>query len=307
MHLVSTQQQATLAILNLLLLHMPLLHCASQSAGVSSRESPKGQDSQVPPSMCQYMLRGETGPYGPPGLPGIQGPAGMPGNHGNNGNNGLTGRPGPKGDQGSPGEVGTYGPAGQIGPIGPQGPTGKAGIPGTAGVAGATGARGQRGTSGAPGVKGEKGDSGSGIESRQILSRAGRRKIAFSVASSNTMTAPAEDAIIQFDHVFTLHGNEFDPDTGKFTCQVNGTYYFVVHANKWTNSRNLHIKLMKNGILMTALYEDAGYDYYDAASNSILLDLTHGDRVWLQLHSGSEVYSGLTRMTTFSGWLVFED
>ena len=121
------------------------------------------------------------------------------------------------------------------------------------------------------------------------------------------MTAPAEDSIIQFDHIFTMHGTEFDPDTGKFTCQVNGTYYFIVHANKWTNSRNLHIKLMKNSILMTALYEDAGYDYYDAASNSILLDLRQGDKVWLQLHSGSEVYSGLTRMTTFSGWLVFED
>ena len=39
----------------------------------------KANEPQAPPSMCQYMLRGEPGPPGSPGLPGIQGPAGMPG------------------------------------------------------------------------------------------------------------------------------------------------------------------------------------------------------------------------------------
>ncbi|XP_038045011.1 collagen alpha-1(X) chain-like [Patiria miniata] len=303
MLLTSRHQRFSLALLLTLqmLAYQPCQAQDQDSVGTSKTTEPL-----APPSMCQYMLRGEPGPPGAPGLPGIQGPAGMPGNHGNNGINGLTGPHGPKGDMGPPGPPGLQGSAGTPGPYGPSG---KAGVPGQPGNSGESGGRGPRGQTGESGPKGEKGDSASVTltSSRHMLPRTGRRKIAFSVAATNTMTAPAEDSIVQFDHIFTRHGTEFDPETGKFTCQVNGTYYFIIHANKWTNSRNLHIKLMKNGSLMTALYEDAGYDYYDAATNSILLDLKHGDKVWLQLHSNSEVYSGLTRMTTFSGWLVFED
>ena len=192
---------------------------------------------------------------------------------------------------------------------------GKSGVPGLMGPRGDSGGKGDRGPRGNEGTKGEKGEPG-GIstvpvsigypgQQRPPIPHLGR-KSAFSVGTSNTITAPAEDYVIAFDHEYANIGDDFDLDRGKFICRINGTYYFVFHVNKWTNSRNCYIKLMKNGNLITAVYEDAGYDYYDGVSNSILLELVAGDEVWLQLHANDEVYGGLTKMTTFSGWLIYE-
>ncbi|XP_071494720.1 uncharacterized protein [Diadema antillarum] len=265
---------------------------------------------QEEPEVCRPCCeRGLPGPPGNPGYPGVQGPAGIPGNHGNNGNNGPPGVQGPKGDHGPmgpPGPIGIKGEPGLIGlpgKVGTVGPAGPNGIPGTPGKPG-TGIQGLRGPRGHRGPKGEPGDGGR----RSHNLRSSGRWSAFSFGNTNIITASShDDMILHFDHQFVNIGDDFDQERSVFTCSINGTYYFVMHANKWSNSRNLYIKLMLNGEMVSAIYEDAGYDYYDGISNSLLLHLQRGDRVWLQLHSNNEVYGGLARMTTFSGWLVMED
>ena len=233
------------------------------------------------------------------------------GNHGNNGNNGPPGPPGPKGEVGPPGYQGLRGEQGPLGPMGLPGKSGPQGIAGPRGDPGTAGARGLRGNDGQPGQKGEPGETSSlpsfGYPSQLApIPHLGRRS-AFSVGTSNTITASGDDIVIAFDHIFANVGEDFDLDIGKFICRLNGTYYFVFHVNKWSNARNCYIKLMKNGVTITAVYEDGGYDYYDAVSNSAILQLTQGDRVWLQLHANDEVYGGIAKMTTFSGWMLFED
>ncbi|XP_072029228.1 uncharacterized protein [Amphiura filiformis] len=266
------------------------------------------QTVEEPLQMCRPCCdRGDPGPSGPPGLPGIQGPAGMPGNHGNNGNNGPPGPPGPKGGIGP---TGLEGREGSQGPIGPMGLPGKSGVPGLMGSRGDSGVQGDRGGRGYKGDKGEPGSISSipslGYPSQHApIPHLGRRS-AFSVGTSNTITAPSDDYVIAFDHIFANVGEDFDLDIGKFICRINGTYYFIFHVNKWSNAHNCYIKLMKNGLMITAVYEDSGYDYYDGVSNSILLEMTEGDQVWLQLHANDEVYGGIAKMTTFSGWLLYE-
>nr|XP_054768075.1 collagen alpha-1(X) chain-like [Lytechinus pictus] len=278
-----------------------------EGLGPTKRPLPGQEERGTCRECCE---RGLPGQQGNPGYPGVQGPAGLPGNHGNNGNNGPPGVQGPKGDAGPRGMDGTIGSKGDQGPIGLPGKRGQAGDPGIPGAPGKPhgavnsqpqGPRGPRGHAGPRGPKGESGDSGRNSHNL-------RRWSAFSFGSTNVITASThDDRILEFNHEFVNIGDDFDTERSVFTCQINGTYYFVMHANKWSNSRNLYIKLMKNGEMVTAIYEDAGYDYYDGISNSLLLHLRRGDRVWLQLHSNNEVYGGLAKMTTFSGWLVRED
>ena len=233
------------------------------------------------------------------------------GNHGNNGNNGP---PGPPGQKGELGPIGPRGFDGDQGPVGPLGLPGKSGPTGIAGPHGQDGTDGERGPRGHEGPKGEMGVPGKAAAAISFGHPSNLapiphldRRSAFSVGTSNTITAPTDDTVIAFDHVFTNIGRDFDMDTGKFVCRINGTYYFILHVNKWTNTRNCYIKLMKNGEVITAVYEDAGYDYYDGVSNSVILSIVEGDRVWLQLHANDEVYGGIAKLTTFSGWMLFEE
>lgn len=259
---------------------------------------------------CSCCSRGDPGPQGPQGMPGIQGLPGVPGAPGSHGTNGIPGLHGTKGDPGPSGIAGPEGPKGEAGPKGIPGKIGLQGSRGPRGHSGSSGRNGEDGTKGSKGQKGERGDSNlwQNIEFTMLPSNHVHSYSAFSAACSKEVLAePIEDTILIFDTVFVNVGNDFDSERGVFNCRINGTYYFIVHANKWSNQNDLFLKLMKNGQMKIALYEDAGYDYYDMTSNSLLLHLVEGDQVWLQLHINNRVYGGSSRMTTFSGWLLYED
>lgn len=245
----------------------------------------------------KYLKRGDI-------LPNFVLLTGSPGSHGTNGIPGLHGN---KGDLGNPG---------MVGPEGPQGEPGLLGLPGKIGLQGSRGPRGHSGPTGAEGPGGPRGIKGDKGERGSSSSWGGLRygpyhvhsQSAFSVASSKEIQAePIEDTILIFDTIFVNIGNDFDVAHGVFHCRINGTYYFIIHANKWSNQNDLYLKLMKNDVMVIGLYEDAGYDYYDMTSNSIMLHLVEEDQVWLQLHINNRVYGGSSRMTTFSGWMIYED
>uniref|UniRef100_A0A8C6VJT8 C1q domain-containing protein n=1 Tax=Naja naja TaxID=35670 RepID=A0A8C6VJT8_NAJNA len=192
---------------------------------------------------------------------------GIPGNPGHNGLPGRDGRDGTKGD---------------LGPIGPKGQKGEIGIQGEIGLRGPIGPKGYVGNLG----------------STPVIARS-----AFSVGL--TAKFPPLNVPIKFDKVLYNSFDHYSSETGVFTCQIPGVYYFTYHITVF--SRNMRVALVKNEhrMLHTAdMYQGAE----DQASGGIVLELQKGDRIWLQSYGG-ETFNGLFADpdddTVFSGFLLF--
>lgn len=130
---------------------------------------------------------------------------------------------GTRGEPGRPGKPGPRGPPGEPGPPGPRGPPGDSGRPGFTGITSGT-------------ARTETGDVGPAL---------GNTKIAFYVGLKN----PHEGyEVLRFDDVVTNVGNQYDPTTGKFTCQVSGIYYFTYHVlMRGGDGTSMWADLCKNG------------------------------------------------------------
>ncbi|XP_033111252.1 complement C1q subcomponent subunit C-like [Anneissia japonica] len=258
---------------------------------------------------------GPTGTTGNPGYPGPQGPmgyAGPPGNNGNNGAPGLMGRPGADGqkgergltgmpgDAGIPGAPGAHGSRGDPGPMGPRGQLGPQGRSGISGQDGIVGPKGFRGTSGKPGPPGLRGLPGNCDCTKAMVYQR-----AFSVARTSSLTATNGHMIIMWNHEFTNVGGDFNMSTGIFNITVPGTYFFTIHVYKSSRQNFPLVQLIKNGDHVIGVIDYGPNDSEDSAGNSVILNLSKGDAVWLLLYDGKEVYSSHYKFTTFSGFLLF--
>ncbi|XP_078698557.1 caprin-2-like [Branchiostoma floridae x Branchiostoma belcheri] len=218
--------------------------------------------------------------------PGCRGPMGPPGQRGRPGNKGMMGLPGWRGEAGLRGLPGSKGPRGRLGKPGKPGPQG---LPGMKGDAGKEGRRGRKGD------KGDPGSSGSSLP----------YNLAFSAART-TPLGPVyrSNEVIVFNHVFTNVGNGYDVATGKFTAPMDGVYVFMYNIHKNLASHGMRVALMHNGEIQV-LAEDVSGDPHDMAGNSVILQLTEGDGVWLELLQKQAINSNKSRQSTFSGYLLF--
>ncbi|XP_071957232.1 uncharacterized protein [Antedon mediterranea] len=260
-------------------------------------------------------MPGPTGTTGNPGYPGPQGPmgyAGAPGNNGNNGSPGPAGRqgsdgqkgergsPGITGDPGVPGASGTNGERGARGPMGDRGQMGPSGRTGARGVIGPTGPKGSRGAEGKPGSSGMRGFPGSCDCTQSLVYQR-----AFSVARTTSLTASNGHMIITWNHEFSNVGGDFDMSTGMFNVTIPGTYFFTIHVYKSSRQNFPLVQLLKNGDHVIGVIDYGPNDSEDSSGNSVVLNLTKGDAVWLLLYDGKEIYSSHYKFTTFSGFLLF--
>ncbi|XP_035687117.1 complement C1q tumor necrosis factor-related protein 7-like [Branchiostoma floridae] len=221
---------------------------------------------------CDPGCRGPMGPPGQRGRPGNKGNMGLPGWRGEVGVRGLPGKPGLRGRRGRPGKAGPEGPPGQ---------------------------KGEEGKAGKRGTKGDKGDPGLSTSSSVPYN------LAFSAART-TPIGPAyrNNEVIIFNHVFTNVGNGYDVTTGKFTAPMDGVYVFMYNVHKNLASHGMRVALMRNGDIQV-LAEDVSGDPQDMAGNSVILELTEGDGVWLELMLKQAINSSKMRQSTFSGYLLF--
>ncbi|XP_070537354.1 complement C1q tumor necrosis factor-related protein 2-like [Ptychodera flava] len=241
--------------------------------------------------------RGPIGPPGPPGAPGISGPVGrqgQPGVIGPAGTQGVKGQPGEKGikgdegDKGERGYTGVKGQAGMPGKVGPQGPKGEGGRDGN------DGAKGQTGTAGVKGQKGEK--------CEQV-------KVAFTVVRKSCMIgiSGSEQTITYTEVIVNVNAN-ISINTGVFTCEVPGIYYFSFTFRS-NSGKDLSIRLKKNNDNIFEMYQTSVSDYI-MNSQSCMLHLNQGDQVKLVLKSGtySFWYSSYdSHCNTFNGFLIYPD
>lgn len=97
----------------------------------------------------------------------------------------------------------------------------------------------------------------------------------------------------------------YNPDTGVFTCDVPGIYYFAYHVH--CKGANVWVALMRNNEPVMYTYDEYKKGFLDQASGSAVLPLQSGDTVYIQLPSdqASGLYAGQYVHSSFSGYLLY--
>ncbi|XP_038075633.1 uncharacterized protein LOC119743302 [Patiria miniata] len=282
---LQVKRRPTVMFLLILLLWLSSSHCVVQ-------EEPTGT------TCCSACFQGPAGTPGVPGIPGNPGGIGVQGPLGPKGDLGF-GLPGPKGEIGHQGRKGDQGESGMVGPPGKQGPAGRKGDIGE-GQKGDQGEQGLQGPSGPPGEQGQQGQPGGASSITSIASSA----IAFSADLTTSFTGDNGDIII-FDNIETNMGDGYDSQSGVFSCSIPGVYFFTTSLQRLSSSTRPHVFLKKNGARIFGIY-DSHDNYYHQSSNSAVLVLATGDRVWLAFGSSNRGIYGdsSNKYSFFSGFLI---
>ncbi|KAJ3594725.1 hypothetical protein NHX12_004032 [Muraenolepis orangiensis] len=264
-------------------------------AGSQGVQGPPGEDGSCPASCVSV-----EGPPGPPGLPGGAGARGLPGVKGFTG---PTGSEGLKGDMGEPGDPGSGGLKGQQGEQGmcncsdgedgsqgPQGPMGLKGDMGSEGPQGPQGVAGNNGIKGAVGFQGIPGPCSPTIQS------------AFSAGLDASF--PAHNLPVPFRRIFNNREGHLDVNMGIYRAPVNGTYVF--HYALTAMSKPLKVGLFHN---YYPIVKTTAPTNFAVASQQVVLHMTMGDRVWLQVRDDNTngMFTDDENSSTFSGYLLHPD
>lgn len=263
--------------------------------GPAGSQGPQGEVGTCPAS-CESVQgpsgsQGTPGPAGTRGLPGVQGSMGPKGFRGNKGDLGRPGDPGLNGQKGDQGDQGvcecTDGADGNDGRLGEKGAKGDKGDTGAEGVQGPTGLKGNMGDLG---HDGPPGPCSPAIQA------------AFSACINQSF--PAQNLPVPFPHVLTNRQGHFNPLMGIYTAPVNGTYVFSFHLA--VSGRTLKVGLFRNFYPVVRATEGADHS---TTSQTIILHLTRGDRVWLQVKDTitNGMYTDSESSSTFSGYLLHPD
>ncbi|NWU95825.1 ADIPO protein, partial [Upupa epops] len=201
------------------------------------------------------------------------------------------------GAPGYPGHNGLPGRDGRDGKDGLKGEKGNEGWPGPAGPPGGRGFPGPSGPPGVPGLSGQKGEKGEG---------AFVHRSAFSVGLKER--APHPNVPIRFEKIFYNEQSHYDTSTGKFVCSIPGTYYFAYHMTVYLS--DVKVSLYKKDKAVIFTYDQFQKNNVDQASGSVLLQLSAGDEVWLQVYGDGDnngVYADNINDSTFMGFLLYPD
>lgn len=132
------------------------------------------------------------------------------------------------------------------------------------------------------------------------------QRSAFSVGL--TERSPAPNVPIRFSKIFYNEQGHYDPSTGKFLCNVPGTYFFSYHLTVYLSDVKVSLYRKDKAVIFT--YDQFQNNNVDQASGSVLLHLSSGDEVWLQVYGNGDkngVYADNLNDSTFMGFLLYPD
>ncbi|CAK6956694.1 hypothetical protein L3Q82_010302 [Scomber scombrus] len=200
--------------------------------------------------------------------------------------------------------------------IGPPLPTYSAhGSHGKSGRPGKPGPPGPPGEPGPPGPKGPPGDSVD-IVRTGILGLGGKGAVSTTTYNTTPRVAfyaglrnPQEGYdILRFDDVVTNIGGNYEGATGKFTCKIPGTYFFIYNVlMRGGDGTSMWADLIKNGLVRASAIAQDQDQSYDYASNSVILHLDAGDEVFIKLDGGKAHGGNSNKYSTFSGFILYAD
>nr|XP_022290582.1 uncharacterized protein LOC111102222 [Crassostrea virginica] len=130
-------------------------------------------------------------------------------------------------------------------------------------------------------------------------------KVAFTATVTQDMTSQSGQTLV-FPHIITNVGGGYNGNTGVFTAQRDGVYVFFCKITGRDNSGDIRFEFILNGSAKTHnLVYGRSTHPYRTSSNSIVLQLTHGDRVWIKMSEGGKHYNyGAGGDQSFSGYLL---
>ncbi|KAK1341581.1 LOW QUALITY PROTEIN: hypothetical protein QTO34_017996 [Cnephaeus nilssonii] len=176
-----------------------------------------------------------------------------------------------------------------------KGDKGDRGLLGAPGKLGREGPRGERGPQGTKGDKGQAGSPGSPPASRPSPWAAERP----CKSSEGFQT-------LLFDSVFVNPDGHFDMAAGHFAAPLGGLYFFSLNVHSW-NFKETYVHVMHNEEAAVILYAQPS-DRSIMQSQSVMLALAPGDRVWARLFKRERenaIYSDdVDIYITFSGHLI---
>ncbi|XP_066295767.1 uncharacterized protein [Branchiostoma lanceolatum] len=176
--------------------------------------------------------------------------------------------------------------------------SGHKGLPGERGVAGDPGEQGPAGPTGEKGDTGERGPAGE--RGTPGASPPVPTLVAFSVARTTNLETSWSATVVRYDDVLSNVGGAYDIATGRFVTKVSGVYLFTFTA---MTTKEYILQLKKNGKTMVSMREKHTFDN-QASSNSAILRLGTGDRVWVEMFPGRHSLFSKGNRNTFSGFLI---
>ncbi|XP_063063812.1 complement C1q tumor necrosis factor-related protein 3-like [Engraulis encrasicolus] len=132
-------------------------------------------------------------------------------------------------------------------------------------------------------------------------------KVAFSASLGidGSIESGSNDLDLVFKRVITNVGEAYNSTTGFFTAPVRGVYYFRFTVMDLLDSRQMHIRMHKNGEQLMFLYERDTDGYASYVSSGLTLQLEKGDVVNMVLPADHKLYDDSNNHSTFSGFLLF--
>lgn len=119
-----------------------------------------------------------------------------------------------------------------------------------------------------------------------------------------TTAYPNAGSPIAFNQIVYNGENHYDPNTGIFTCQVPGLYYFSFHMH--VNGANALVALYKNSEPVMFSYDEYNKGFLDQMSGSAVLMLHSDDTVFIQVpdDQSNGIYADENVHCSFSGFLI---
>ncbi|XP_030298604.1 complement C1q tumor necrosis factor-related protein 5-like [Sparus aurata] len=131
-----------------------------------------------------------------------------------------------------------------------------------------------------------------------------RRVVAFTAKLNTAHSTPYHSGVLKLVDVLVNEGEAYSPDTGIFTCPLEGFYHFTVHMS--VNGR-AQCAIFKNGESLASVYHTSLPDKCSqVASVSSTVQLSEGDMVWVNLwgHGRHEIIATDDNDTVFVGFYL---
>lgn len=130
-------------------------------------------------------------------------------------------------------------------------------------------------------------------------------KVAFSARISTLYTSKDGQTVV-FNDIISNVGSGYNNQDGVFTTPVDGVYVFFCKITQDSNNHDMYYQFILNGSVKTQTLVFGRLDHtHRTSSNLIVLQLIHGDRVWIKMSSGGVHFSISTEGDqSFSGFLL---